>query len=165
MSVTFNLSLAERSAPADTPKVSSISPRVSNLATVAKAEVSAPVAAVPNESAANTVTQSDTTRSATPDVPDVEPDYLASYLNNAAPSYPVVARRLGWQGKVLVSVEVLADGHAGQVILQRSSGHPVLDEAALSAIKGWHFNPARHAGLAVDKWFLIPVPFVLKESE
>jgi protein TonB len=94
-----------------------------------------------------------------------EPDYLATYLNNASPTYPVVARRLGWQGKVLLSVEVLADGRAGQVRLQHSSGHTVLDEAALNAVKDWHFSPAKHAGQPVDKWFLVPIPFVLKESE
>lgn len=96
---------------------------------------------------------------------DCEPDFQAAYLNNPAPIYPMAARRMGWQGKVLVSVEVRADGRAGQVQVQQSSGHQVLDEAALRAVRNWRFSPARQAGQLIDKRFLIPIPFVLKELE
>lgn len=96
---------------------------------------------------------------------DTEPDYLPAYLKNAAPAYPVTARRLGWQGKVMVSVEVLSDGRAGQVQIAHGSGHTVLDRAALDAVKDWRFTPARQAGVAVTKWFMVPIPFVLKEAE
>lgn len=98
-------------------------------------------------------------------LPDREPDFQAAYLNNPAPAYPMLARRMGWQGKVLVSVEVLVDGNAGQVRLQQSSGYVALDAAAMKAVKNWRFSPARQAGQLVDKWFLIPIPFVLKELE
>lgn len=98
-------------------------------------------------------------------LPDREPDFQAAYLNNPAPAYPMLARRMGWQGKVLVSVEVLVDGSAGQVRLQQSSGYVALDAAAMKAVKNWRFSPARQAGQLVDKWFLIPIPFVLKELE
>lgn len=98
-------------------------------------------------------------------LPDREPDYQATYLNNPAPIYPMVARRMSWQGKVIIGVKVLKNGSTGEVKLQQSSGHAVLDEAALKAVKSWQFSPARQAGQLVDKWFLIPIPFVLKEIE
>jgi len=99
-----------------------------------------------------------------PSLPDREPDYQAAYLNNPVPAYPMVARRMGWQGRVVLNVEVLASGHAGQVKLHQSSGHDVLDNAAMQAVRGWKFAPARQSGQMVTKWFLVPIPFILKEE-
>ena len=97
--------------------------------------------------------------------PDREPDYQATYLKNPVPSYPMVARRMGWQGKVVLNVEVLANGLPGQIKLQQSSGHDVLDNAAIKAVSGWRFVAARQNGQAVAKWFLVPIPFILREAE
>jgi len=97
--------------------------------------------------------------------PDREPDYQAAYLKNPVPSYPMVARRMGWQGKVVLNVEVLANGLPGQIKLHQSSGHDVLDNAAIKAVSGWRFVAARQSGQAVAKWFLVPIPFILREAE
>ncbi|MBI1886823.1 MAG: TonB family protein [Nitrosomonadales bacterium] len=96
--------------------------------------------------------------------PDREPDYRAAYLKNPAPSYPMVARRMGWQGKVVLNVEVLANGLPGQIKLHQSSGHDVLDNAAIKAVSGWRFVAARQGGQVVTKSFLVPIPFILKED-
>jgi protein TonB len=96
---------------------------------------------------------------------DSEPDYKAAYLNNPRPPYPMVARRMGYHGKVMLSVEVLDEGYAGQVLLHSSSGYSVLDNAALQTVKSWRFTPARQAGRAVTKWFIVPVNFALKDNE
>lgn len=101
---------------------------------------------------------------ATASVADSDPDYKAAYLNNPPPQYPMVARRNGLQGRVLLSVEVLADGACGQISIQKSSGYAMLDNAALQTVKSWRFVPARQAGHAVDKWFMIPVQFSLKDN-
>ena len=93
---------------------------------------------------------------------DTEPVYRASYLDNPPPSYPMVARRMGMQGRVLLNVEVLADGRCGQIHVEKSSGYAMLDSAALQTVKAWRFLPASQAGHAVDKWFMIPVQFSLK---
>lgn len=97
--------------------------------------------------------------------PDSEPDYKAAYLSNPRPSYPLVARRMGYHGRVMLNVEVLAEGYAGQVLLQSSSGYGVLDIAALQTVKNWRFAPARQAGRAVTKWFIVPVNFALRDNE
>ena len=102
---------------------------------------------------------------AAPSLPDREPDYQAAYLNNPPPSYPMTARRMGWQGRVVLNVEVLASGLPGQIKLHQSSGHDVLDSAAMRAVSGWRFVAARQGGQAVTKWFLVPIPFILKEAE
>jgi protein TonB len=100
-----------------------------------------------------------------PPVPDVEPDYKASYLNNPRPAYPFAARRMGLQGKVVLNVEVLAEGLCGQANVHQSSGHEMLDNAALQTVKTWKFVPARHGGQTVTKWFKIPIQFSLNNNE
>lgn len=97
-------------------------------------------------------------------VVDTEPDYTASYLHNPLPAYPMVARRMGWQGSVLLNVEVLAEGVCGGVNVARSSGHEVLDNAAISTVKTWRFTPAHHAGHAVTQWFRLPINFSLEDK-
>ena len=94
---------------------------------------------------------------------DAEPDYRADYLNNPRPPYPLVARRMGYQGKVVLNVEVLAEGRAGEVKLQTSSGYDILDRAALQTVKTWKFSPATRFGQPVTQWFLVPIKFSLEE--
>jgi protein TonB len=83
---------------------------------------------------------------------------------NKAPSYPHMARRMGLQGKVVLNVEVLANGSCGQINIAQSSGHAALDNNALSAVKTWHFIPATQAGKAINKWHQVPIIFSLKDS-
>jgi periplasmic protein TonB len=104
---------------------------------------------------------------ATPPSPvmlDAEPDYRADYLNNPRPPYPLVARRMGYGGKVVLNVEVLAEGKAGQVLIYQSSGYDILDNAALQTVKTWRFTPASHLGHPVTQWFLVPIRFSLEDS-
>ena len=75
--------------------------------------------------------------------PVIPPRFDAAYLDNPAPAYPSLARRMGEQGKVLLRVRVNAGGQAEDVQVKTGSGHPRLDEAALSTVKQWRFVPAR----------------------
>ncbi len=99
-----------------------------------------------------------------PVVLDAEPDYRADYLNNPRPPYPMVARRMGFHGKVILNVEVLAEGKAGQVLLHQSSGHDILDNAAVQTVKTWRFTPAKRLGQPVTQWFLVPIKFSLEDN-
>ncbi len=106
-------------------------------------------------------------QTATPPSPvvlDTEPDYKADYLNNPRPPYPMVARRMGYHGKVVLDVEVLAEGKAGDVKLHQSSGYDILDAAALQTVKTWRFTPARRFGQAVTQRFLVPIKFSLEDN-
>lgn len=107
-------------------------------------------------------------QAATPPSPvvlDADPDYRADYLNNPRPPYPMVARRMGYHGKVILNVEVQADGKAGQVLLHQSCGHDILDNAALQTVKTWRFTPARRLGQPVTQWFLVPIKFSLEDND
>lgn len=98
-----------------------------------------------------------------PEVEEVEPDYKASYLNNRL-NYPFAARRMGMQGRVVLEVEVLVEGVSGQITVAQSSGHDMLDRAALESVKTWRFVPARRGGQPYTKWFKVPVQFKLKDQ-
>jgi protein TonB len=86
----------------------------------------------------------------------------ANYLNNPKPVYPGIARRRHWEGLVLLRVYVTADGRCGEVSVQRSSGHDVLDEAALDAVKKWRFVPAKRGDAAQASWVTVPIEFQLE---
>ena len=83
------------------------------------------------------------------------------YLKNPRPKYPEVARRRRFQGTVLLEVLVKKDGRAGDVRISRSSGHPILDRAALTAVKKWIFTPGSENGRAAAMRVKIPIRFEL----
>ena len=85
----------------------------------------------------------------------------ANYLNNPKPVYPMVARQRHWEGLVILRVNITADGHVAQVIVQRSSGHEELDESALEAVKNWRFIPAKRGEFAEASWASVPIDFSL----
>ena len=96
-----------------------------------------------------------------PPVPLTPPRFDADYLRNPAPAYPPLARRNGEQGRVLLRVLVAPDGSAQEVLVNVSSGHPRLDEAALAAVRQWRFVPARLGRDAVEAWVIVPIAFAL----
>ena len=83
----------------------------------------------------------------------------ARYRSNPKPAYPDEARNLRQEGVVLLGVKVGADGRVVSVSLQRSSGFPLLDQAAISGVKSWTFVPARSAGVAVTSRVDVPIRF------
>lgn len=93
--------------------------------------------------------------------PLTPPNFSASYLRNPPPRYPIAARRNGEEGTVTLRVRVTANGRAESVSIEQSSGSASLDRAALEAVRGWRFVPARQGADPVDAWVLVPVVFRL----
>jgi protein TonB len=91
-------------------------------------------------------------------------DYKAAELNNPKPLYPLTAVRQEAQGRVLLLVEVLADGRAGRVTLEKTSGHAILDASAMNTVRLWQFIPARKDGVFVTQTIRVPIDFNLKDS-
>lgn len=91
-----------------------------------------------------------------------QPRFDAAYLNNPAPTYPPLSRRMREQGRVLMRVYVDPDGAPTQVQVRQSSGHPRLDSAAEAAVRRWRFVPARRGSDAVGAWVLVPISFSLR---
>jgi len=90
-----------------------------------------------------------------------EPRAGADYLHNPAPEYPEIAIERGWEGKVLVKVHVKPDGNPDTVKVAKSSGKPVLDDAAVKTVKRWSFVPAKRGNTPIAGWVTVPISFNL----
>ena len=88
------------------------------------------------------------------------PDYKV----NPKPNYPMIARRRGYEGAVFLKVFVLESGSVGDIELERSSGHEILDESALDAVKDWIFIPGKKNGEPVSSWVTVPIKFQLNSG-
>jgi TonB family protein len=84
------------------------------------------------------------------------------YAENPRPLYPQEARKKGYEGQVLLKVEVLANGRVGRVELKKSSGYEILDRSALNAVKEWRFIPAHQGNGSIPSWVNIPIKFQLQ---
>ena len=91
-------------------------------------------------------------------------ELLPSYFRNPPPTYPTLARARGYEGTVLLDVEVLASGRCGEILVLASSGHDVLDEAAVRAVRGWVFKPATRWHQPIGFRVEIPITFQLVDA-
>jgi len=83
------------------------------------------------------------------------------YKSNISPLYPLLARKRGYQGTVLLEVLVSKDGKAASIQLSRSSGYKILDRAAIQGVRGWLFYPAKRGDELFEMWVKIPIRFTL----
>lgn len=96
-----------------------------------------------------------------PPVPPIREAYPV-YQKNPPPEYPRLARRRGYEGAVIMEVLVTRQGRVEDLRLFRSSGYPILDRAAMAAVKGWVFEPGRRGEERVEMWVKVPVRFRLQ---
>jgi len=87
-----------------------------------------------------------------------------SYRLQFPPSYPEASLKAKEQGTVWLKVRVLADGTPAEVVVDKSTATPALDQAAIDAVMRWRFNPAVRAGKAVGGWVRVPVMFSMDEE-
>ena len=97
-----------------------------------------------------------------PPVPVTQPIFNADYLDNPAPAYPPLARRMREEGRVILRVLVSVRGTADEVQVRTPSGSTRLDEAARETVRGWRFVPAKRGAEPVAAWVLIPISFRLE---
>lgn len=132
----------------------------------AKAEPT-PAPAAPAEPAAPAPPAPAVSAPPAPPVPPAAPVHVgvsipASYAaSNRPPVQPPRSVRNGEEGTVMLRVQVQADGSAGQIEIAKSSGFPMLDDAAKSAVQNWRFHPATSDGKPVTEWFRVPITFKL----
>lgn len=72
---------------------------------------------------------------------------LSSYTPK--PRYPRKALRRGIQGSVLVKIFIDESGIPYDSKILKSSGHKILDDAALKGALDWRFKPARRGVVAI----------------
>jgi len=79
--------------------------------------------------------------------------------------YPVLARRQGWQGKVRLAMHIEANGKLSSIRVQQSSGHGILDQAAMQTLQTIKHIPEAVSwlqGHALD--IVLPVEYRLLDS-
>lgn len=124
-----------------------------------------PVAAAADNTAPTPTPAASPVAAATAPVPAPvvhEPLYRGGYLNNPKPVYPPLSLEMEETGTVRLRVQVSAQGLPVAVELEHSSGFPRLDRAALTAVRGWKFIPAKRGDEAIPYTFIVPVEFSLK---
>lgn len=75
------------------------------------------------------------------------------------PRYPKLAQRRNQQGVVMLDVIVDERGNPLTIDILESSGYPVLDKAAIDAVKRWSFKPEQRNSRFVKSRVHIPVAF------
>jgi protein TonB len=91
-------------------------------------------------------------------VANIQPEYY----KNPKPEYPESARRAHQEGVVWLRVHVTARGKPDRVAVLETSGFDVLDDAAVSAVRGWEFTPAQLGEVLVESEIDFPIQFRLE---
>lgn len=153
-----------RQTPKPLPKTAEHAAPIEAVAPVVEQAQPSPVAPPANTSSTSASVAQAAAQAVMQTAATVDADYKAAYLNNPKPPYPAAAVRRGAEGRVVLLAEVLADGRAGRVQLEQSSGHAMLDAAAMNTVRVWRFTPARKDGVIVTQTVRIPIEFNLKEA-
>ena len=78
------------------------------------------------------------------------------------PAYPAAAQNLGIEGTVLLDAVI---GRGGAVMeLSARTGHPLLAESALDAVRNWRYRPTTVNGIPVEVQTEVEVTFTLPDS-
>ncbi|HUG55369.1 MAG TPA: energy transducer TonB [Vicinamibacteria bacterium] len=80
-------------------------------------------------------------------------------VRNVAPVYPPVARKAGVQGTVILEATISPQGRVTNVRVLR--GIPLLDDAALEAVRQWSYSPTLLNGVPVPVVMTVTVNFRL----
>ncbi len=84
-------------------------------------------------------------------------------LKTVEPRYPSSARNRSIEGTVMVRMLVNAKGYVDEAYVAQSSGNTELDEAAVEAVYGWRFSPAKDTlRQKVSCYITVPINFRLR---
>ena len=75
-------------------------------------------------------------------------------------AYPAMARRMGWEGQVVVTFLLLPDGSVRDIRVVQGSGHPVLDRNAVDAVR----NASPFPRPPAEAKIVTPVVYRLSEA-
>jgi protein TonB len=80
-------------------------------------------------------------------------------LRHVTPIYPELARRAGVQGVIVLECVIDPSGHVADVKVLR--GHPLLEPAAVDAVRQWIYTPTRLNGVPVAVVLTVTVRFTM----
>lgn len=103
---------------------------------------------------------------ATPDRPLFTPMTVRPTLTNVAEvqealtrEYPAMLRDAGIGGAPVMWLYIGTDGTVQKTVVQMSSGHEALDQAAANVAEAMRFTPAMNRDQAVPVWVQVPIRF------
>ncbi len=85
------------------------------------------------------------------------------FLKTPALQYPAASRRARETGRVVLRLFIDERGQPRQVQVNRSSGFPRLDDAAVAAIEQALFKPHTENAQPIGVWALVPIDFDLEK--
>jgi TonB family protein len=85
------------------------------------------------------------------------------FLKRHMPVYPIIAKKLGKQGKVILRLFINEKGRLLSVEVVEPAGYG-FTESAMEAVKMSTFSPAHENGVSVSSKALLTIRFVLKET-
>ena len=94
-----------------------------------------------------------------PPTPVLVPPSRPSSRYSPKPPFPMIAKRRGWQGTVLLEIDVDENGRPRSVKVLETSGRTILDQSALKSVKRWLFNPATRDGKPVASTMTVNIEF------
>jgi len=84
------------------------------------------------------------------------------YRDTTSRYYPILARKRGYQGTVILDVFVDKNGRVADTKVFSSSGYTILDKAARTAVENWLFEPGMKGEERIEMWIQVPIHFQLK---
>ena len=92
------------------------------------------------------------------------PTTVADYQVQSPPVYPLMSRRMGEQGRVVVRVLISVDGVPQQAEVHQSSGFSRLDRSAVEAAMRSRYVPFKRGGVPEAIWVFAPAVFKLENE-
>jgi protein TonB len=93
-------------------------------------------------------------------IPAVGGVTIPELIEQIQPVYPETSRKLGQEGAVVLEAIIASSGTVHEVRIASSRG-PLLDEAAMAAVRQWRYRPATLHGRAVAVRLTVVVRFGL----
>ena len=84
----------------------------------------------------------------------------------SSPAFPYPAEALdeGAGGEILLRIRITAAGRVDSVAVVTSSGHAILDSAAVEGALLLRYRPARHGGAPTAIWARLPISYPVPVS-
>lgn len=159
-SATGEMQTARDDQPEFSTDVSADEKAAPDAATAFSGDRTAPPAEAPGHGMASGAVRAQ----AAPVAQQVNSSAYPRYRENPPPGYPETARQRGYEGVVLIAVEILTDGRVGKAVIRQSSGYAILDHTAVAAVRDWKFVPAKKSGVPYKTWAELPIKFVIREN-
>lgn len=117
---------------------------------------------LPDQPAAPPPPAPSTVKSATAPAPIPTTHQVNLRSDRIAPTYPKRALRMKQEGTVMLKILVDKNGSQKHIQLARSSQFPLLDRAAIDAVRQWRFHPTLRNGEAIISWVQVPIEFQIR---